>query len=257
MHSTRRTLVLGAAAASAGMLVKPALADVKNQMIDYKQGEAPLQGYLAYDDKKAGKRPGVLIVHHRDGLDDFTKGRADMAAKLGYVAFACDIFGKGILPKTVEEMQKLSGIYNKDRPLMRARAQAGLDVLRKHPMVDATKIATVGYCFGGTVVMELAHTGAPVVGTVTIHGSFRNFTPGAAANIKGRVLILHGAEDKTAPLSEVDLVVQELRKTKVDWELELFGGAEHAYSRPRNEAEARANARSVAAMNEFFGQVLA
>jgi dienelactone hydrolase len=243
--------------ASTGLFqIGRAAADVKNQMVDYKQGDTALQGYLAYDDKLTGKRPAVLIVHHRDGLDDFTKGRADMAAKLGYVAFACDIFGKGILPKNVKEAQEQSGIYNKNRPLMRARATAGLEVLQKHPMVDASKIATVGYCFGGTTVIELAHTGAPVVGTVTIHGSFRDFTPGAAQNIKGRVLILHGAEDPTAPLKEVDLVVAELRKTQVDWTLELFAGAHHGFSRPANAIEARANTRSVEAMNKFLGEVL-
>ena len=122
-------------------------------------------------------------------------------------------------------------------------------------MIDTSRIATVGYCFGGTVVIELAHTGAPVVGTVSIHGSFRDFTPGAAKNINGRVLILHGAEDPVAPLSEVDLVVKELRQTKVDWQLELYSGTHHGFTRPTDAANERANVRAWTATQKFFAEV--
>ncbi len=148
-------------------------------------------------------------------------------AKQGYVVFAEDIFGKDVRPKEVSEQIAQSTKYNDDRPLMRARAQAGLDVLRNNPMVDASKIAVVGYCFGGTVAVELAETGAPVLGTVTIHGSFRNFTPDAAKNIHGRVLILHGAEDPIAPLTEVDLLIKELRAANVSWQMDLYSGTKH------------------------------
>jgi len=122
-----------------------------------------------------------------------------MIAKLGYVVFAEDIFGKGFVPKSVPEMMDTIGIYNNDRPLMRKRTLAGLDVLKAQPMVDPAKLAAVGYCFGGTVGVELVETGAPLLGFVSVHGSFRNFAPEAAKNIKGRVLILHGAEDPVAP----------------------------------------------------------
>jgi dienelactone hydrolase len=152
-------------------------------------------------------------------------------------------------------MQVQTAKYTKDRLLMRARAQAGLDTLRQNSMVDPSRIAVIGYCFGGVVAQELSHTGAPVVGTVVVHGSFRDFTPGAAKNIKGRVLILHGAEDPTAPLSEVDLVVKELRQTQVDWQLELYSGADHGFTTPSTPANDRANVRAWAATQKFFAEV--
>jgi dienelactone hydrolase len=256
MKNSSLVFAVSALACASVIQVTPAAAEFKTQMVDYKQGDTALQGYLAYESAGPAKRGGILVVHHRDGLDEFTKEQTRDLAKMGFVVFAADIFGKGVLPKNVEEAQAQSGKYNKDRPTMRARAQAGLDVLRKNSMVDTSRVATLGYCFGGTVVMELAETGAPLVGTVSVHGSFRDFTPGAAKNINGRVLILHGAEDPVAPLSEVDLVVSELRKAKVDWQLELYGGAHHGFSRPANEIEARANVRSLAARERFFGETL-
>jgi len=230
-----------------------AQAEVRTQWIEYTQGGTALRGYLAYDDALTGPRPGVLLVHRRDGMTPLTLKNAEMVARLGYVVFAPDMFG--LLPKDEEESKAQSAKYNKDRPLTRARALAGLDVLRGHPMVDATRIAVVGYCFGGMVAIELAETGAPLLGTVTIHGSFRDFTPALAANIKGRVLMLHGAEDTTAPLSEVNLLVQQLRDAKTEWQLELYSGTKHGFSTPKNPAEERANAQSQAAMARFFKDV--
>jgi dienelactone hydrolase len=197
----------------------------------------------------------VLLLHRRDGMSDLTLENAQMYARQGYVVFAADIFGKAVRPKEVAEQEAQSTLYNKDRPLMRARAQAGFDVLRANPMVDASKIAIVGYCFGGTVAIEFAETGAPIVGTVTIHGSFRNFTPGAAKNINGPVLILHGAEDKTAPLTEVNLLIDELRAANVGWKLNLYSGTAHGFSTPKGPAEERANEESKIATARFFKQV--
>jgi len=255
MKKSTFMIALGTAFACAVLQTRPATAQLKTQTVDYKQADTALEGYLAYDGSVAAKRPGVLVVHHRNGLDTFTKSQADKLAYLGYVVFAADIFGKGVLPKDTKEAEEQSTKYNKDRPLMRARAQAGLDWMRANGMIDTSRIATVGYCFGGTVVIELAHTGAPVVGTVSIHGSFRDFTPGAAKNIKGRVLILHGAEDPVAPLSEVDLVVKELRQTQVDWQLELYSGTQHGFTRPTDAANERANVRAWAATQKFFAEV--
>lgn len=230
-------------------------AQLKNQNVEYKQADMALQGYLAYDGNTTGKRPGVLLIHRRDGMTDFTREHADMIAKLGYVVLAADIFGKGVLPKDIPEMQLHTDKYNKDRLLMRARAQAGLDILRQNSMVDPSRIAVIGYCFGGVVAMELIHTGATVLGTVVAHGSFRGFTPGAAKNIQGRVLILHGAEDPTAPLSELDLAIKELRQTQVDWQLELYSGADHTFTTPNGPANDRANVRAWAATQKFFAEV--
>jgi dienelactone hydrolase len=251
----KRTALALIAALFACLAAGAAQAEIKTQWIDYKQGEAPLRGYLAYDDSLSGKRPGILLIHRYDGMSDLTLQNAELYARQGYVVFAADIYGRDVHLKTIPEFQAQASIYDKDRPLMRARAQAGLDALRANPMVDPAKIAVVGYCFGGTVAIELAETGAPVVGTVTIHGSFRDFTPGAAKNITGRVLLLHGVEDPVAPMSEVELLLNELRAAKVNWELNLYSGTAHGFSTPKNPAEERANEESKAAAARFFKQV--
>jgi dienelactone hydrolase len=152
-------------------------------------------------------------------------------------------------------MQTQTTLFTKDRPLMRARTQAGFDVLRANPMVDAAKIAVVGYCFGGEVAIEFAETGAPIVGSVTIHGSFRGYAAEAAKNIHGPVLILHGAEDPVAPLSEVLTLIDQLRAAKVAWELNLYSGTEHGFSTPKDADEERADEESKFATARFFKQV--
>ena len=174
------------AALIACLFASAAQAEIKSQWVDYKEGDTALQGYLAYDDSLTGKRPGVLLSHRRDGMSDLTLENAKMYAQQGYVVFAPDIFGKDVRPKTVPEMQAQTAMFTKNRPLMRARTQAGFDVLRNNPMVDTTKIATVGYCFGGEVGIEFAETGAPIVGSVAIHGSFRGYPAEAAKSIHGR-----------------------------------------------------------------------
>ena len=232
-------------------------AAMKTQWIDYKQGNTPLSGYLVYDDAVQGRRPGVLMIHDRSGFSEGTITDAEMIAKLGYVVFAEDIFGKGIVPKTVPEMTDTITIYNNDRPLMRARTLAGLEVLKAQPMVDPTKLAAVGYCFGGTVGIELIETAAPLLGFVSVHGSFRNFAPEAAKNIKGRVLILHGAEDPVAPMDELNAVISQFRAAKVDFEVNLYSGTTHGFTHPQNPSEVRADEQYKVAMARFLKDILA
>jgi len=234
-----------------------ARAAMKNQWIDYKQGATPLSGYLVYDDAVQGKRPGVLMIHDRSGFSEGTLADAEMIAKLGYVVFAEDMFGKGIVPKTVPEMMETIAIYDKDRPLMRARAVAGFDVLKAQPMVDPTKLVSVGYCFGGTVGIELIETGAPLLGFISVHGAFRDFAPEAAKNIKGRVLILHGAEDPVAPVEELNALVSQLRAAKVNFEVNLYSGAAHGFTKPQNPSEVRADEEYKVAMTRFLKDLLA
>jgi dienelactone hydrolase len=251
----KRTALMLLIALSAGLFASTARAEIKTQWIDYKEGDTALQGYLAYDDSMSGKRPGVLLLHRRDGMSDLTLQNARMYAAQGYVVFAPDIFGKDIRPKTVPEMQAQTAIYTANRPLMRARTEAGFDVLRSNPMVDPARIATVGYCFGGEVGVEFAETGAPIVGSVTIHGSFRGYPAEAAKNIHGPVLILHGAEDPVAPLSEVMTLIGQLRGAKVPFELNLYSGTEHGFSTPKDADEERADNESKVATARFFKQV--
>jgi dienelactone hydrolase len=245
-----------AAATAVVLQAVAAQAAIKTQWIDYKQGNTALSGYLVYDDAAQGRRPGVLMIHDRSGFSEGTIADAEMIAKLGYVVFAEDIFGKGVVPKSVPEMTELITIYNNDRPLMRARTLAGFDVLKAQPMVDPTKLAAVGYCFGGTVGIELIETGTPLLGFVSVHGSFRNFAPEAAKNIKGRVLILHGAEDPVAPMEELNAVISQFRAAKVDLEVNLYSGTTHGFTHPQNPSEVRADAQYKVAMARFLKDLL-
>jgi dienelactone hydrolase len=252
-----KRFVITAAIAAFGFMVQAGFAQaaIRTQYVDYSDGSTKLSGYLAYDDSLSGKRPGVLLVHYRGGLQGETFRDAKMIAQLGYVVFAEDIFGKGVVPKTVPEMTAQTQIYDKNRPLMRERAKAGFDVLAKNPMVDDTKIAVIGYCFGGTVGVELAETGVPIAGLISVHGAFRDMAPGAAKNIKGRVLILHGAEDPVAPLPEVVKLVDDLRAANIPFELNLYSGAKHAFTNPTNPSEERADRQYKVAIQRFFKEV--
>jgi dienelactone hydrolase len=257
MRASRLVSAMFAAAFACALPIGAAQAAMKTQWVDYKQGNTVLSGYLVYDDAVTAKRPGVLMAHDRSGFSETTLKDAEMIAGLGYVVFAEDMFGKGVVPKSVPEMMDTIAIYNKDRPLMRARSVAGFDVLKTHPLVDATKLAVVGYCFGGTVGVELVETGVPVLGFISVHGSFRDFAPEAAKNIKGRVLILHGAEDPVAPLEEVNALVGQLRAAKINWQLEVYSGAQHAFTKPQNPSEERADREYKISMTRFLKEILA
>src|ERR1700733_112951 len=150
-------------------------AKVRNKLVEYKDGDTVLEGYLAYDDAIKGKRPGVLVVHAWRGLDDNARKRADMLAGLGYVAFAADIYGKGIRPKSKDEAGKLAGQYKGDRKLMRESVAAA---------VDAARTGRIGYCFGGTTAIELGRSGANVQGIVTFHAGLDSPAPADGKNIK-------------------------------------------------------------------------
>jgi dienelactone hydrolase len=256
---TMQHILPAVVAAVFALSVVPAHPEMKSQWVEYSHGDTKLKAYMAYDDKVTGRRPAVLVAHAREGMTPKTQQLTELWAKLGYVSFAADIFGygQGVLPKNIEEMTAQTNIYSKDRALMRARTQAGFDTLVKNPMVDASKVALIGYCFGGAVGVEFGSTGAPLAAVVTIHGSFRDHAAGWAKNAKGMYLILHGAEDEGYPLPVVDKVIQELRSAKVPFQLEVYSGTGHGFSTPKNKAEERANTQSIAStartLKELFG----
>ena len=256
MTMPRVMAALFAAGIASLLAAAPAPAAIKTQWIDYKQGGQALQGYLAYDDSRTGKRPGALLVHRRDGMSAMTQKDAERVAKLGYVVFAPDIYGKAFRPAEVKEMIALSRKFQDDRPLMRARIAAGFDILRGNKRVDPAKIAVIGYCFGGNVAVEFAEQSPPIVGSVIIHGSFRNFAPGAAKNIHGRMLILHGADDNEAPLSDINRLTSEMSAAKVGWELRLYSGTGHNFTADaQNDDERHANIESQIATAGFLKEV--
>ncbi|HXI83056.1 MAG TPA: dienelactone hydrolase family protein [Verrucomicrobiae bacterium] len=246
----------------AGLFAMNSYAALHTEAIEYKQGDTTLEGYLAYDDGVKGPRPGVLVVHDWLGCDSYAKMRADMLAKLGYVAFAADIYGKGVRPKDPREAGGMVGKYKGDRTLLRARVNAALDVLEKQPQVDPKRIAAIGYCFGGTTVLELARSGADVAGIVTFHGGLDTPTRDAK-NIKCKVLLCQGADDPYVPAADVAALQDELRSAKVDWQMIYYSGAVHSFTRPdagndNSKGAAyneHADKRSWEAMKEFFAEI--
>ena len=207
-----------------------AQAALQTQVVEYKQGDTVLEGYLAYDDTFTGKRPGVLVVHTWTGVGPYVKGRAEQLAKMGYVAFAADIYGKGVRPKAPDASGAEAAKYRSNRPLLRDRAQAGLDVLRQQPMTDPNRIAAIGYCFGGGAVLELARSGADIAGAVSFHGNLDTPNPDDAENIKSKVLVLHGANDPYVPHEQVQAFEKEMREANVDWQLISYGSAVHSFT---------------------------
>ena len=240
-----------------------AQAELKKEAVEYKHGDAVLEGYLAYDDAIKGKRPGVIVVHEWWGLNNYVRMRTEQLAKLGYIGFAVDMYGKGLRPKDAKEAGALSGIYRSDRALMRARANAGLEVLRNHPLADERRIAAIGYCFGGTAVLEMARSGADLIGVVSLHGGLGTPNLGDAKNIKGKVLVLQGADDPVAPPDQVIAFQNEMRKAGVDWQMVSYGGAVHAFTNPESGNDPskgaayneKADKRSWEAMKMFFAEV--
>ena len=237
---------------------------VVTEVVAYRDGDTVMEGYLAYDDTVKGKRPGVLVIHDWMGEGEFDRDVCRKLAAMGYVAFAADIYGKGIRPQNREEAGAAAGKYRSDRGLMRSRAKAGLDVLKKSRLVERGRLAAMGYCFGGGVTLELARSGAPLAGAVSFHGNLDTPDPADARNIQGKVLVLHGADDPLVPPEQVTAFIGEMRDAGVDWQLIQYGNAVHAFTNPEagndNSRGAayneKADRRSWQAMKAFFEEVL-
>lgn len=238
-------------------------AGIRTETVEYKDGDTILEGFLAYDDSIAGKRPGVMVVHEWWGINDYVRRRTVELARLGFVAFAADIYGKGIRPKTQDEAAKQTSVFRADRKLMRRRANAGLDTLRKNERVDKNRLGAIGYCFGGGTVLELARSGADVAGVVSFHGNLDTPNPEDAKNIKGKLLVLHGANDPFVTASHVLAFQDEMRKAGTDWQMNIYSGAVHGFTNPANGDDpskglaynAAADRRSWEAMEIFFNEL--
>jgi dienelactone hydrolase len=248
-----------------GLLLLPSMlqAAIRTETVHYRQGDTEFQGLLVYDDAAQGKRPGILVCPEWWGLNDYAKHRAEMLAELGYVALAVDLYGDGKTTELPDVARKLSGELKADRPLLRLRINAALEALKKSPRVDARKIAAIGYCFGGTTVLELARSGAEVRGVVAFHPGLDSPNPSDGKNIKGRVLVCYGANDTASSAKEVEAFEQEMRQNNVDWEMNLYGNAGHGFTNPaaggRGVAgvgyNADADRRSWQAMQVFLAEL--
>ncbi|MHC2438809.1 dienelactone hydrolase family protein [Bradyrhizobium sp. USDA 4451] len=232
--------------------------------IDYAGGDANLRGYLAFNDRGA-KRPGVLVFHEGLGLGDFAMERARRLAAHGYVAFAADMFGDRRQAADLPQAMALIGELRTDPAKLRARARAALATLTTLPEVDATRCAAIGFCFGGTVALELARDGAELKAVVSFHGVLSTTQPAAEGRVKASVLVLTGADDPLAPPDQVTAFETEMRAGKVaDWQVISYGNTLHGFTNPTADGsimksalyDARADRRSWAAMQGLFDEVL-
>jgi len=208
----------------------PLSAAIVEKPLEYKSGGVLCEGWQAYDDAVTGKRPGVLIVHQWTGISDHEKEAARKLAALGYNVLVADIYGKGVRPQQPQDAGKEAGKYKGFRPLLRTRVNAGLDVLARDERTDAAKLAATGYCFGGTAVIELARSGAKVLGVVSFHGGLDSPTPADGRNIKAKVLALHGADDPFVDAKDIAKFTAEMKSNRVDWKLVNYPGAVHSFT---------------------------
>ena len=209
-----------------------AMAKIVTKKVEYKSasGDKVFEGIVAYDDAKKGNRPGVMIVHNWMGVSAETESKAIETAKLGYVAFAGDMFGKDTRPKDRTEAGKFSGALKADIPLLRERALLAVEELKKQKFVDPKKIFVSGYCFGGTAALEVARSGADILGAISFHGGLGTKTPEDAKNIKGHIQVHHGAIDPNVKAEEVTAFLKEMNDAKVTYQFNAYSGAVHSFT---------------------------
>jgi dienelactone hydrolase len=214
------------------VLVGSVSAAVQTKKISYKVGDLQCQGFLAWDDAVKGPRPGVLVLHEWWGLNDYTRGRAEQLAKLGYVAFAADMYGAGKVTEHPKEAGEMASKVRANVEDWRKRAETGLDVLKEQPQCDKTKLAAIGYCFGGSTALQLAYTGADLKAVVTFHAALPAPKPEEAKSIKPTLLICHGADDKFIPDEAIKAFRDALDKADVKYEFVSYPGAVHSFTVP-------------------------
>lgn len=232
--------------------------------VDYADEKGtPLHGFVVYDDVDSGKRPGVLVIHDWRGITDYTHKRAEMLALLGYIAFAADIYGKDLSKEGPPVWSKESSSIKSDRPLYRERERAAYQAFLKQPLLDTTRVAAIGYCFGGTGVIEMARDGLDLKGVVSFHGGLDAKPLSSGATIKTKVLALCGADDPYEKPEDMKAFEQQLRDNNVDYQIVSYGHAVHAFTdkdvdafnQPGAKYNTEADKRSWKAMRDFFAEI--
>lgn len=234
--------------------------------VDYRADEVSLRGYLVDGENGSGQRPGVLVFHEGLGLGDFAVARARKLAELGYVALAADMFGDRRQARNLQEVATLVGGMRNQPEMLRGRGRAALATLAALPQVDAKKIAAIGFCFGGTVVLELARGGADLKAVVSFHGVLTTSLPAGPRQVKSSVLVLTGADDPLAPPDQVAAFEEEMRAAKVrDWQVISYGNTLHGFTNPAADGSMlrtalyneQADRRSWASMRNLLDEVFA
>jgi len=246
------------------LLPAQVFAAIKTQTVEYKDGDVTCKGYLAYDDAVQGARPGVLVVPEWWGLTDYAKHRAEQMAELGYVGFAADMYGDGKVVDNPKDAGALAMPLKSDPAKFRARAMAAIEAMKSSAgdKLDTARLAGIGYCFGGSAVLELARGGADLVGVVSFHGGLAS-PDKAKHDIKPKVLVCHGADDPMVKPEEVTAFVEEMKADGANYEVNMYSGAVHAFTNPDADRHKipgiayneQADKRSFEAMKAFFAEV--
>ena len=205
---------------------------IQTRRVEYKDGELVLEAYMAWDDSGQDARPGVLISHAWAGRGDLEEHKAEQLAELGYVGFALDLYGKGVRGTTREENAALMQPLLNDRPALQRRMSIALDVIRKQKEVDSARVAGMGFCFGGLCVLDLARTGADILGVASFHGLFTPPGNTGENRIEAKVLVMHGWDDPMATPDQVVSLAEELTAMGADWQIHGYGNTVHAFSNP-------------------------
>lgn len=238
---------------------------MKTDYIEYRDGETTLEGYLAWDEAVGEQRPVVLIAHDWGGRRELACDAAEAMVELGYIGFALDIYGQGVFGKDGDTAgnSALMNPFVEDRALLRRRVQVALDTVRELPHVDPSRVAAIGYCFGGMAVLELARSGADVTGVVSIHGLLHQGEIGNE-KIGAKILCLHGHDDPMGPPEQVLVFEAEMCAARVDWQVHVYGGAKHAFTNPQaNDKDLGtvyndlANQRAQRAVADFLAEIFA
>lgn len=209
-----------------------AQAAIKSEKIEYIIDDQSFSGYLSYDDAIAGKRPGVLVVHEWWGHNDYARKRADMLAELGYTAFALDMYGKGKLAQHPEQAKTFMQSVINNMTVAEQRFNAAKKLLEQHPTVDKQKIAAIGYCFGGGVVLHMARQNSDLDAVVSFHGSLASSNPAQKESINTRILVLNGADDPFITTEQIAAFKQEMKTTKADYQFINYPGVKHGFTNP-------------------------
>jgi dienelactone hydrolase len=236
---------------------------VVTKTVSYQENGVSLQGYLAYDNALKGKRPGVLVVHEWWGLNDYARKRARQLAGLGYVAFALDMYGKDKVTDHPDQAGKFMKEITANVESWQKRALAGLAVLKKQSVTDASRIAAIGYCFGGSTVQQLAYSGADIRGIVSFHGSPLPPSESAIKHTKAKILICHGAADPFTKPEALQAYLAAMNASGLNWEMVIFGNAKHSFTNPGADKHGMAalaynptaDRRSWEYMKEFFNEI--
>ncbi len=212
---------------------------IQKEDVEYRSQGVLLKGYLAYDETLQGKRPGILVVHEWWGHNEYARRRADMLAELGYTALAVDMYGEGKQAAHPDEAGKFATAIMENMNIAEARFKAALDILREHRTVDHERIAAIGYCFGGSIVLQMARNGMDLDGVVSFHGGLSTSSPAEQGKVKSRILVLHGGDDQLISPEQIARFRDEMIQPGIDFKFISYEGAQHSFTNPAADTYAK------------------